>query len=146
MVSPVTTDSAGLPAPLRWAVRLLRGEAAALALLAAFLVYKDFTAQATDLLSALLVTGFTIGGAIVLWALAAALGRCRPGARAPVIVLQLMLLPIGYYMIEGGLAWLGIPLIALGLVVCGLLVSAPAGRALGMGGPPQASARGSEGE
>ena len=28
----------------------------------------------------------------------------RPGARAPAIVLQLMLLPVGYYMIGGGLA------------------------------------------
>ncbi|HEX5594624.1 MAG TPA: hypothetical protein VFX61_01170 [Micromonosporaceae bacterium] len=109
------------------------GEAVALAGVAAYLVYKDVTATATDLVSALLVTGFAIAGAVVLWALAVALGRFRSGARAPVIVLQLMLLPIGYYMIQGGLAWLGAPLITLGLLLCGLLLSPSSSKALGVG-------------
>lgn len=129
----MTTDSTAAPGPLRWAVWLLRGEAVALGLLAAFLVYQDVTATATDLASALFVTGFAVGGAVVLWLLGAALSRRRSGARAPAIVLQLMLLPVGYYMVQGGLGWLGIPLIALGLLVAGLLVSPPTTRALGVG-------------
>lgn len=133
IVSPVTTDPAApsVPGPLRWAVRLLKGESVALGLVAAFLIYKDVTATATDLVSALMVTGFAVAGALVLWALAVALGRCRPAARAPAIVLQLMLFPIGYYMTQAGLVWLGIPLIALGLLVCGLLVSPSTNHALG---------------
>ncbi|GAB3157245.1 hypothetical protein GCM10027290_57500 [Micromonospora sonneratiae] len=130
----MTIDSPALPGPLRWAVWLLRGEAVALGLVAAFLIYKDLTASAsTDIVSALFVTGFAIGGAAALWALATGLGRRRAGARAPAIVLQLMLFPVGYYMIEGGLAWLGVPLIVLGALLCGLLVCAPTNRALGVG-------------
>lgn len=132
-MSPVTIDSDPIPAMLQWAVRLLRGEGVALGLVAAWLVYEDLAATATDLPSALLVTAFAVGGAIALWALGSALARRRAGARAPAIVLQLMLLPVGWYMIQGGLAWLGVVLIALGLSVCALLVSPPATRALGFG-------------
>lgn len=128
---PAETDAQ--PATLRWAIRLLLAEAVALGALTLFLTYEDLTADATDLTSALLITVFAAGGTAILVFIARALGNKRAGARAPAIVLQLMLLPIGYYMIGGGLAWLGIPLMALGLVVCGLLLSAPTTRALGLG-------------
>lgn len=131
IVSPVTIDSDPIPVTLRWAVRLLRAEAVALGLVAAWLIWSDLTAATTHLTSALLVTGFALAGAAALWALGGALARRRAGGRAPAIVLQLMLLPIGWYMIQGGMAWLGLPLMALGLVVTGLLVSPPTTRALG---------------
>ncbi|MEV6694244.1 hypothetical protein AB0M35_22495 [Micromonospora sp. NPDC051196] len=127
----MTIDSNPTPVTLRWAVRLLRVEAVAVGLIAAWLVVADLTASTTDLTSALLVTAFAIGAAVVLWALGSALVRCRAGARAPAIVLQLMLLPIGWFMIQGGMGWLGVPLIALGLGVTWLLVSPPTTRALG---------------
>ncbi|NES28724.1 hypothetical protein GCE86_20805 [Micromonospora terminaliae] len=127
----MTIDSGPVPGTLRWAVLLLRAEAVALGLVAVWLIWSDLTARTTHLTSALLVTAFAIGGAAALWALGAALGRRRSGARAPAIVLQLMLLPIGYYMIQGGLGWLGVPLMVLGLGVAGLLVSTPTNRALG---------------
>ncbi|MFJ8688003.1 MULTISPECIES: hypothetical protein [Micromonospora] len=129
----MTIDSAPVPDTLRWAVRLLRGEAVALALLAGWLVWADLTATTTDLVSALFVTGFAIAGAVALWALGGALARRRAGARAPAIVLELMLLPVGWFMISGGLGWLGVPLMALGVGVCALLVSPPTTRALGFG-------------
>ncbi|MEU3457998.1 hypothetical protein ABZ671_31070 [Micromonospora sp. NPDC006766] len=127
----MTIDSDLVPATLRWAVRLLRAEAVALGLVAAWLIWSDLTAHSTDLTSALLVTAFAVAGAATLWALSGALLRRRSGARAPAIVLELMLLPIGWYMIQGGLGWLGLPLMALGLGVSGLLVSSPTNRALG---------------
>jgi hypothetical protein len=133
MVSPVTADRDALPRPLRWAVWLLMAEAVALGLLAAFLVYEDVTAAATDLVAALVVTAFAIAGAAALWLLGVALARRRAAARGPAIVLQLMLLPIGYYMIQAGLAWSGIVLIAVGLLVTGLLVTPATNRALGVG-------------
>jgi hypothetical protein len=132
IVSRVTIDPDVPPAPLRWAVWLLTAESAALGVVAAFLVYEDLTARAHDVVSALFVTGFAVGGAVVLGLLARALGRRRAGARAPAIVLQLMLLPVGYYMIIGGLAWLGAPLIVLGLVVCAMLVTPQTTKALGL--------------
>ncbi|SIN18494.1 hypothetical protein SAMN04489832_3761 [Micromonospora cremea] len=127
----VTIDSAPIPVTLRWAVRLLWAEAVAVGLIAAWLVWADLTAATSDLLSALLVTAFAVGAAAALWALGRALLRRQAGARAPAIVLQLMLLPIGWFMIQAGLGWLGVPLMALGLGVSWLLVSPPTTRALG---------------
>lgn len=128
-----------LPSTLRWAVRLLRAEAVALGLVAAFLgllvlstLAESKDSQVTDLTSAILVTAFAASAAAALWLLGAALANRRAGARAPAIVLQLMLLPIGYYMTTGGLGWLGIPLIALGLLVAALLVTPPTTRAFGL--------------
>lgn len=120
------------PAALRWAVRLLQAEAVALGLLVVFLIYRDVTGAAAHLTSALLVTAFTIGGAVVLWLLAGALAGCRAGARAPAIVLQLLLLPIGYQLAQSGRPWLGVPLIGLGMLIIGLLVSPPTTRAMGL--------------
>ncbi|MFY1578439.1 hypothetical protein ACN26Z_26435 [Verrucosispora sp. WMMD703] len=127
----MTIDSDPTPVTLRWAVRLLRGEAVAVGLVAAWLIFADLTAATTHLTSALLVTAFAVGAAVALWALGGALLRRRAGARAPAIVLQLMLLPIGWFMIQGGLGWLGVPLITLGVGVTWLLVSPPTTRALG---------------
>ncbi|RLP90260.1 MULTISPECIES: hypothetical protein [unclassified Micromonospora] len=127
----MTIDSAPIPVTLRWAVRLLWAEAVAVGLIAAWLVWADLTASTSDLLSALLVTAFAVGAAAALWALGRALLRRQAGARAPAIVLQLMLLPIGWFMIQAGLGWLGVPVMALGLGVSWLLVSPPTTRALG---------------
>ncbi|GAB3858842.1 hypothetical protein GCM10029963_59200 [Micromonospora andamanensis] len=127
----MTIDSDPTPVTLRWAVRLLRGQAVAVGLVAGWLIFANLTATTTDVTSALLVTAFAIAVAVALWALGGALLRRRSGARAPAIVLQLMLLPIGWFMIQGGLGWLGVPLIALGVGVTWLLVSPPTTRALG---------------
>lgn len=134
-MAPVTIDSDPLPGTLRAAVLLLRAQAVALGLIALWLIWSDLTADATDLTSALLVTVFAVGGAVALWALGGALSRRRAGARAPAIVLQLMLLPVGWFMTEGGMGWLGVPLMALGIGMVGLLVSGPTNRALGFGEP-----------
>jgi hypothetical protein len=136
-VRPTDQDHEPAPPPrsptaLRWAVWLLLGEAVAVAGVAAFLAYEDITATTVNLAAALPVTGFAVLAAGLLAALARALWRRRSGARAPAIVLQLMLLPVGYYMVQGGLAWLGVPLMALGLTVCVLIVSPSTTRALGL--------------
>ncbi|GAA4673872.1 hypothetical protein Prum_031770 [Phytohabitans rumicis] len=129
----VMQDSSELPGPLRWAVWLLIGEAAAVALVAAYLVYEDLTGTANDIVVAIFVTGFAAAGAALLFVLARALARRRSGARGPAIVLQLMLLPIGYFMIQGGLAWLGAPIIVLAVLVGVLLVTPSSTKALGLG-------------
>ena len=125
---PDTPDP--LPASLIWAIRLLWAEAAGLAALTVFLVYEDLTADRTELVSALFVTAFAAAGAAALAFLGRLLAQRRAGARAPAIVLQLMLVPVGYYMTQAGLGWLGIPLIALGLLVCGLMLTPASTNAL----------------
>jgi hypothetical protein len=136
--SPPRTDQRAdrpdrsLPGALRWAVALIRLEGVALAVLAVFLIYEDLTGTANDLASALFVTGFAVGGSLILWLIANALAACRAGARAPAIVLQLLMLPIGWQLIQGGRAWLGVPLLATGLLIMGLLVSPATTRAMGL--------------
>jgi hypothetical protein len=120
------------PAPLRWAIWLLVVEAVGVGLIGAFLVYEDLTAEATEIGAALAVTALAFAAAAAFALLARALWRQRGGARGPAVVLQLFLLPIGYYMIQGGLAWLGVPVILLGLLGCGLLVAPSTTRALGL--------------
>lgn len=129
------SDTSAEPAPttLRAAVWLLFAEAAGMVGLTAYLAYELLTADAVDLTSAGMLTAFAALGAVALFLLGRTLGQGRAGARGPAIVLQLMLCAVGYYMIQGGLAWLGVLAIALGLLVCGLLLAPASTRALGVG-------------
>lgn len=68
----------------------------------------------------------------LLGGLAAALGRLRAWARGPAIVIEILLVPIGYYMITGGIAWLGVLTMAVGLIGAGLLLAPSTRTALGL--------------
>jgi hypothetical protein len=120
------------PTSLRWAVWLLILEAIGIGLVGVVLVYEDLSAAATNLGAALTVTALAFASAAALALLARALWRRRAGARGPAVALQLLLPPIGYYMIQGGVGWLGVPVILLGLFGCGLLVAPPTTQALGL--------------
>lgn len=115
------------PATLRWAVGLLAAQAVGLVGLTIVLVYADVVATATTPQGAIGLTIFTALLAALLGLLAWSLLRRRRWARGPSIVLQLLLVPIGWTMINGGQPLLGIPVIALGLAGAGLLL-APATR------------------
>jgi hypothetical protein len=121
-----------MPPTLRWAVGLLAGEAVVVAALTAFVIYKDLTATVVVWRDAMIVTGFATVCAILLGLLAWMLARRRGWARGPAVVLQLMLLPVGWYMVSGGLAWLGVPVFLLGLVCAALLVAPATRTALGV--------------
>ncbi|MCW2640183.1 MAG: hypothetical protein JWP76_2489, partial [Dactylosporangium sp.] len=81
---------------------------------------------------AMIVTSFAVLIAVLLGVLALALTRRRAWARGPAVVLELMLLPIGWFMVSGGLAWLGVPVFLLGLLGAGLLVTPATREALGV--------------
>lgn len=121
-----------IPATLRWAVWLVLAEATAVALVAGYLLYEDLTATSTDAGRALALTGYAAVMAAVLALLGVNLGRRRAWSRAPAIALQLITLPIAYYMIRGGLPWLGLPVGAIALTVTGLLLAPPTREALGV--------------
>ncbi|GIF72730.1 hypothetical protein [Asanoa siamensis] len=127
------TPAEPAPSTLRAAVWLLFAEAAGMVVLTAYLVYELLTVEAVDTTSGLLLAVFAAFGALALFLIGRALGQGRAGARGPGIVLQLMLCAVGYYMIQGGLAWLGALLIALGLLLCGLMLAPASNRALGVG-------------
>jgi hypothetical protein len=120
------TNSA--PTGLRWAVRLMIVEAAALGVVTVWLVYELATTTATTVRGAVIVTVYAGLMAALFGLLGRALHRRRAWARGPAIVLEMLLIPIGYYMTTGGVAWLGLPVIAFGLVGAGILL-APSTRA-----------------
>jgi hypothetical protein len=128
----VTEKDDGIPGTLRAAVALLFVEAVGVAAVAGLFAYEGFTEQVTRIGSALAVVLFPAGIAVLLALFGWQLARRRAWARGPAIVLELLLLPIGYYMITGGAAWLGVPAILLGLGCAGLLLAPASRTALGI--------------
>jgi hypothetical protein len=102
-------------------------------LVTVYLLYEDITGDATDMRDAIIVTLFAVAIAGALAGLAYALSRCQPWARGPVVALALIQMPIGYYLATGGYPWLGVPVILLGLLVAGLLLTPSSTKALGVG-------------
>ena len=119
-------------ATLRWAVRLLLGEAAGLAVLTAYLLVLDLTGQAGSVPLAIALTVMAAIGVAFVYLVARALGRRAAAARGPAIVVQLMIIASGGFLLQTGPAWAGLVLIALGALV-GLLIVLPSStRALGV--------------
>jgi hypothetical protein len=117
-----------LPATLRWAIILLGVQAVGWVALVVVLVYADIRSPSTSTAGATGLTVFVVFVAalfgLFVWALA---GR-RKWARGPAIVLDLLLLPIGYSLVTSGLAIIGIPVLLLAGATVALLL-APATRA-----------------
>lgn len=130
MVSRVSAADLPFPAPLRWAVRLLALESAAVAVVAVLLAYEAVTAEAADPVGALAVVVFALLMAGALAGLALALTRRKPRARAPAIVLQLLTVVVAYYLTVAGLLWLSLPVAALALLVITLLLAPTTSAAL----------------
>jgi hypothetical protein len=120
------------PAALRAAVALIATEAVAVAVVAAAFAYEAVTDDATTVAGGVAVTLFVAGFGLTLGGLARALHHRRGGVRGIAVVLQLLLLPIGWYAARGGQPWYGIPVMAVAVAVCGLLLTPAATRALGL--------------
>jgi hypothetical protein len=120
------------PPSLLWAVRLLYLECAALAGLTIYLVVLDLTSDSVHVGMAVALTVFAALGVAAIFFVARGLGRRTRGARGPSIVIQLFTIAAGGFLLQVGPAWLGVLLMALGVLV-GLLVVLPAStRALGI--------------
>ena len=124
----VSQGDAEVPTTLRAAIWLLIVEAVGVGVVAGLFAYAGATQTVISTGSALTVVLFPAAIAVLLGGFAWLLARRRAWARGPAIVLELLFLPIGYYLIIGGVPVLGIPLILLGLA-CGGLLLAPASRA-----------------
>ncbi len=121
-----------LPITLRIAVLLLFAEAAGMAAVAVLFAYDGLTRKAASTGGAVSVVVFPAGLAVVLALLGWQLIRLRSWARGPAVALELILLPLGYYMVIGGAAWLGVPAMVAGLACTGLLVARASRQALGI--------------
>jgi hypothetical protein len=120
------------PATLVWAVRLLLLETAGLVALTAYLIFLDLTADAESVPVAIALTVLAAIGAVFAWFVTRALGRRAAGARGPAIVIQLMAIATGGFLLQTGPSWLGVVVMALGVLVGLLIVLPPSTRALGM--------------
>jgi hypothetical protein len=111
------------PSGVRAAAGLVLLEAAALAVTAVVLLVLAFVHTTTRLWAAAAIVGFALLGAAVLALCARGLLRLRPSARSPVILVQLLALPIGYSLgIQAGRAVIGVPILLLAIAVLVLLM------------------------
>lgn len=121
-----------LPATLRTAIGLLWLQGVALLGLGAWLVVESLTGRPTDRTASLTEAVVTLGLAVLLGFLGYWMAQGRAWARGPSIVLQLLLLAVGYFMITAGVVWAGVPVIVLGLLVAALLIAPATRESLGI--------------
>ncbi len=116
-----------VPGQIRVATVLIWGEAVGLVATAVLLLVKTVVGRPTSLAGAVLGAVMALAGAAVLAAAARALLRLRPAARTPVVVLELLALPVAYSLaFQAGLVEYGGPLLVVALAVLFLLFSPPA--------------------
>jgi hypothetical protein len=117
---------------LGWAIRLLYAEAIFTGLVVLVTIWLALAADNVSVSSAIATPAIAAFLALIWSGLATTLRRRRAWARGPAIVLQMLLIPIGYYMVVGGIAWLGVPVMVVGLLGSGLLLAPSTRTELGL--------------
>jgi len=119
---------AGRPAALRPPAALVALEGVALVALALWYAVKSLVDRPDSLSRALLAAVLALLGGGVLLALARGLLRGRRWARTPVVVLELLSLPVGTGLLQARLPLYGLPIVAVALATLVLLATPPARR------------------
>ncbi|MHA3701881.1 hypothetical protein ACXR2U_06825 [Jatrophihabitans sp. YIM 134969] len=121
-----------VPGTLLAAVVVVLLEALALVAVAVVVVAETVFGTPEDLAGSLLQAALAVVGAVVLVACARSLGRLRTSARTPVLVLQLLALPVAYSLwFQGsGRPQIGAPIAVAALVTIFLLFAPPSREAL----------------
>ncbi|MDT4997250.1 MAG: hypothetical protein QOD45_1318 [Pseudonocardiales bacterium] len=124
-------ERAPVPAQVRVASGVVALEALALAAGAAVLIAKTVGGGADSLARALLTAALAALAAAVLGLCARGLLRLRPAARTPVVVLQLLAIPVSYSLaFQAGRVGYGGPILLAAVTVLYLLFTPPARAAL----------------
>ena len=119
------------PATVRLAAALVAVEAAALLIVALVLAGLAIAHTSNRLWAALAIVGFALLGALVLAGCARGLLGLRPSARSPVVLIQLLALPVGYSLgIQAGRLMAGVPILGLAVAVLVVLFTPTARAAL----------------
>jgi hypothetical protein len=122
-------DSAAdaVPLPLRAAIGLVALEALGLLALAALLAVKTIGDHPDDVGRALLGAAMALAGALALGLCARGLAHGRPAARTPVVVIQLLAIPVSYSLgFQAHRLGYGGPIFVVALAVLYLLFTPPA--------------------
>lgn len=124
-------EDSGPPAQVRVAAAVIGLESLALLGAAAILVTKTLDGHPDSVGRALLGAAMALGAAAALVLGARGLIRLRSAARTPMVVLQLLALPVGYSLaFQAGRVGYGGPILVAALVVLYLLFTPPARAAL----------------
>ena len=118
------------PRPVRLAAALVALEGVALLVLAAVEAISTVASEPASVSLALVTAAFAAAaGALLLW-LARGLTELRGAARTPVVVVQLIALPIGWNLVgTSGRPELGLPVLLLAVAVLSLLFGSEEARA-----------------
>lgn len=101
-------------------------EAVALFALAVLLLVKTITGHPHSLPAALLGVALALFGAALLAFCARGLADLRPSARSPVVVIELLALPVSYSLaFQAGLVAYGAPILLFALAVLYLMFTPP---------------------
>ena len=122
----VTSGPAQPPRPLVIACGLIGLQALALVAAAAVVLVKAATQTSHDLIGALLLGAIALAGALALGACVRSLLRLRPAARTPVVVIELLALPVSYTLaFQADRIGYGAPILVSALAVIYLLFTPP---------------------
>lgn len=125
------SESEQPPQAIRAAALIVGVQAAGLVVAAIMLSVLAFVHTSTRLWAALAVIGFALLGALVLLVCARGLRGLRPSARSPIVLLELITLPVGYSLgIQAGRWPIGLPVLASAIAILVLLFTPAARRSL----------------
>lgn len=119
-------SQAAPPRPLVIACGLLGLQALALVAAAAIVLVKAGTQKSHDVTGAVLLAAIALAGALALVFCARGLLRLRPAARTPVVVIELLALPVSYTLaFQADRVGYGAPILLSALAVIYLLFTPP---------------------
>lgn len=121
---PAPSDRVGPPRTVVGAAAVASVEGLALVAVAVLLIVKTVVGTPTSLVDALGGALLALVGAACLIGLSSYVVRLRRWARTPIVVLQVLWLPIGFSLaFQGGLAQYGVPILVASLIVLGLFAT-----------------------
>ena len=127
----MSQEQVTVPKEIRNATIVIYVEALGLLVAAGVLISKIFTGHPNSLGRAWLDVAFPLAGAAVLCLGARGIGRLRSGARSPIVIVQVLALPVAFDMaFQAGLYAYGIPILVLALTVLYLLFRPASNEAL----------------
>ncbi len=124
-------DSGRAPVALVWAARLAWLESGALVAAGAAVLVLTFVHTSTRLWAALTIVAFAWLGAATLWLCGRGLLALRPSSRTPLLIVQLLALPVTYSLgFQAGKLLIGLPILVVALAEIVLLMLPESRRAL----------------
>ena len=125
------TETVEVPSQVRWAAIVVVLEALALVGAAGVLISKTITGHPDNPWRAIFGAALALAGALVLALGARALMRLSTAVRTPIVVLQILALPVSYSLaFQAGRVGYGGPIMVAAVVVLYLLFTPPARDAL----------------